>query len=115
MKKTRVCHWCQQEVPADEVCAACLEAFPSRPKPETMTADQREAEMRSLVWTEVPFSMIHGRIEQLVGRPVWTHEFALSWEGVVKEARWETRPATMDEIIGLIPREKLVVIVKEEA
>jgi hypothetical protein len=69
--------------------------------------------MRTLTWTEVPFSLIHGRIEALVGRPVWTHELGLNWEGLCREARWKSRPATMDEVLDLLPPEKRVVVCVE--
>lgn len=76
-----------------------------------MSADEREAEMRVLGETlEVPFGLVHGRIEQLVGRPVWTHEMGLNWEGLCKEARWASRSATVNEIIDLIPAEKRIIV-----
>lgn len=111
----RECHWCGANVPDKEFCPDCLAAFPTRPKPEEMTADERQAEMELLRYAEVPFDLIHGRIEQLVGRPVWTHELGLNWGGVCREARWEDRPATMKEIISLIPPEKRLIVVVDPA
>jgi hypothetical protein len=35
---------------------------------------------------EVPFDLLHARIERLVGRPVWTHELA-NPEALVREIR----------------------------
>lgn len=107
---TRTCHWCEQSVPAKESCPHCLASFPNRKAAHELSPDEREAEARSLEWAEVPFPMIHGRLEELIGRPVWTHEFGLNWEGLMKESRWEERPATMAEIIDLIPEEKRIII-----
>jgi hypothetical protein len=60
--------------------------------------------------TEVPFCLIHARIEALVGRPVYTHEMGLNWEGLVREASWNSDRPTIREIIDLIPPEKRVVV-----
>lgn len=115
MSEERRCHWCQQPVTPKEWCAPCLAAFPSRPAPHTMTPDEREAEVDALRWAEVPFDVMHGRLEALLGRPVWTHEMT-GWNRLVQQARWEDRPATMDEIVSLVPEEKLIVVqAREEA
>jgi hypothetical protein len=34
----------------------------------------------------VPFSKFHEGIEKLIGRPVWTHEFAMNLDGLKNEA-----------------------------
>ena len=34
----------------------------------------------------VPFSKFHEGIEALLGRPVWTHEFGVNYEGLKNEA-----------------------------
>lgn len=78
----------------------------------TMTFDERAAEMRA--WKEgalvsCKFSELHERIEQLVGRPVWTHEMGMNWEGLVEEAGG-ARHATMNEIVDLIPPEKRIIV-----
>lgn len=108
----RICHICKQPVARREFCAPCTRTLQERAAPpHEMTSDEREAEMR--LWRgplEVPFDLMHERIEALVGRPVWTHELGLNYEGLCKEARWDDRPATMEEIIGLVPEEKRIVI-----
>jgi hypothetical protein len=107
----RTCQWCGQQVLEKAWCPYCQESFTSRPIPHTMTADEREAELRQLGESlEIPFARVHERIEQLLGRPVWTHEFGLNWEGLCREVRWEGRPPTLDEIIDLIPAEKRIVV-----
>jgi len=55
------------------------EWFKALPDPATMTVDARLAEFDSYDGPlEVPFAMLHQRVEALLGRPVWTHEFASS-------------------------------------
>ena len=35
----------------------------------------------------VPFSTFHKGMEMLLGRPVWTHEFGLSWDKLQAEVK----------------------------
>ena len=57
-----------------------------------------------------PFQVFHKAIEEALGRPVWTHEFGLNYDGIVAEFLGEKQPPTMQEIIDLIPAEKRIVI-----
>lgn len=108
----RTCHFCGGGVAKDSYCPTCTAAWESRPHPASMTAVERMAEMEALGGpVEVPFSKMHARIEALVGRPVWTHEMGLNWDGLVREAAWNTDRPTMEEIVDLIPAEKRVVVV----
>lgn len=82
-----------------------------------MFRHERIAEMEKLRWLEAPFTMTHKRIEELVGRPVWTHEMVMNWKGLVTEAgsyigedSQEFTPAKMREIIDLVPENKRVII-----
>jgi len=59
-----------------------------------MTPSEREKEFRSWEKAEIEFDKIHQRLEELVGRPVWTHEFGLNWEGLIQEAK--DRPCKLD-------------------
>lgn len=59
-----------------------------------MTPSEREKEFRSWGKAEIEFSKIHKRLEELVGRPVWTHEFGLNWDGLIQEAK--DRPCELD-------------------
>lgn len=107
---TRTCHFCQTEVPLKEACPTCLAAFPNRRPVHAMSGDERAAELE--LWggvLEIPFSLVHERIEELVGRSVWTHELGLNWPCLVEEARTQDRPG-MDAILDLIPEEKRVVV-----
>ncbi len=55
------------------------------------------------------FGHFHKCVEEVLGRPVYTHEFA--HPDSLKEEYLGTKPApTLDEIINLIPKDKLTVI-----
>jgi len=58
----------------------------------------------------MPFSDFHQAVEVVLERPVWTHEFGLNREGITKEIAGLSDAPTMDEIMALIPAEKLMVI-----
>ena len=58
----------------------------------------------------MPFDVFHEAIEKALGRPVYTHEFGLNREGLMKELRGEKEPPTFEEIIGMFPKEKLILI-----
>ena len=58
----------------------------------------------------MPFDVFHEAIEKALGRPVWTHEFGLNREGLIKELFHEAPAPTLEEIINLIPEEKRILI-----
>ena len=82
-----------------------------------MTPDERVAELRLLLGPlEIDFPLVHERIEELVGRPVWTHEFGLrSQEEFEEMTRQRTceRPDLVD-IVSLVPPNKETIIVTAE-
>lgn len=57
----------------------------------------------------MPFALFHEGIEKLLGRSVWTHEFAFP-ENLQEEAAGKRPKPTMQEIINLLPIEKTVVV-----
>lgn len=59
----------------------------------------------------VPFDVFHEAMEKTLGRPVFTHEFAFRNE-LRKELYGEKEPPTFEEVISLIPKEKLILICK---
>lgn len=76
-------------------CSECIKELQARRHPDDMTNEEVEAEMR--FWEDynimIPFDKyIHPRLEQLVGRPVWTHEIGRNWNGLIEEAKNRTRP-----------------------
>ena len=58
----------------------------------------------------MPFDVFHKAITEALGRPVYTHEFGLNREGLLKELRGEKEPPTLEEIINLIPEDKRILI-----
>ena len=57
----------------------------------------------------MPFREFHAATETLLGRAVWTHEFA-DTAALRAEADGKTPPRSMADIIALIPAEKLVIV-----
>jgi hypothetical protein len=57
----------------------------------------------------VPFDRFHQAIEKVLGRPVWTHEFAFI-ENLREEYRKERPQPTMAQILDLIPGDKRIII-----
>lgn len=106
----RTCHVCGTRT--NTFCPTCVANFPNRRNAEEMTGDERAAEMVSLGDPlEIPFTLVHQRIEELVGRPVWTHEMA-GWKLyklLVEEARTRQH-ITFDQIVDKIPGETVVIL-----
>jgi hypothetical protein len=57
----------------------------------------------------MPFDKFHEAVEKVLGRGVFTHEFAYV-EALQHEYLGEKPPPTFEEIINLIPEEKRVII-----
>lgn len=60
-----------------------------------------------------PFDVFHEAVEKSFGRPVWTHEFGMNFQGILDEFNGAAAAPTMQEIIEQIPEEKRVVLVVE--
>jgi hypothetical protein len=58
----------------------------------------------------VPFEVFHKAIEETLGRPVFTHEFGLNREGLIAELFHGAPAPSFDEIVNLLPKEKLVMV-----
>ena len=58
----------------------------------------------------MPFGVFHEALEKTLGRPVWTHELAFNFDGIAMELLGEKDAPTMEEIIGMIPEEKLIIL-----
>lgn len=83
-------------------CQGCTAELTAGCNPETMTGDERAAEVER--WLCGPlmtaFDLVHERIEAVVGRPVWTHEMAAA-ERLVEEARSQQHPVDLEaHVIG---------------
>ena len=59
------------------------------------------------------FREFHGAVERVLGRPVYTHEFATgAVEQLKAEYEGKAEPRTMKDIIDLIPPEKRIVVTR---
>lgn len=108
----------EHDSPLPPACPKCLDTM-ARPV-ETMTLDERADEIQHWIDVRVltvDFSTFHKRHEELVGRPVWTHEFATP-ENLVREARSGEHPADLEaHVIGSLDQlagNKPVLIVKPD-
>ena len=58
----------------------------------------------------MPFSIFHEAVEKTINRPVFTHEFGLNYKGIKAEIMDGKEPPSFEEIINLIPKEKLMMV-----
>jgi hypothetical protein len=58
----------------------------------------------------MPFAEFHKAMTEALGRPVYTHEFGLNREGLTRELAGLIGAPSLEEIMALIPAEKLIVI-----
>ena len=63
----------------------------------------------------MPFDKFHEAVETALGRPVWTHEFGSGVKGLREEFLKERPARTFEEIMALIPKDKQILVVHEEA
>jgi len=61
----------------------------------------------------MPFHVFLAAMQECLGRPVYTHEFASSNRAALEAEFRGDRPApTLDEIMALIPADKRVLVVR---
>src|SRR4051794_35764754 len=91
-------------------CPECMAEFSTRQPATELTREARVAILRSIpeVLT-IPFDNLHQWVEELMGRPVWTHEFAHP-EQLIEELE-SGSPADIGDVIGKLPRDKLAILV----
>ncbi len=59
----------------------------------------------------VPFDRFHAALEKMLGRSVWTHELSSSnINNIRMEFEGIKQKPTFEEIMGLIPKEKLIMV-----
>lgn len=61
----------------------------------------------------MPFGVFHEAIEKTLERPVFTHEFAMNKDGIMKELMGDAPQPSFEEILNLIPADKRTVLIKE--
>ena len=105
----RICHICGALVGAKESCPTCTEAYKHPRDVATMTTVERLAEFDLLNDVlEFDLDLLHKRIEELLGRPVWTHELA-DIDSIRREIASGDR-ATMTAILEKIPAAKRIIV-----
>jgi len=57
----------------------------------------------------MPFEVLDKAVVQLLGRPVYTHEYATP-AALLAEYRGEVKAPTLEEVLALIPPETLIVV-----
>ena len=57
----------------------------------------------------MPFDLFHRSVEECLGRPVFTHQFAFA-QGIMKEFLGEKEAPTFEEIVNLLPSDKKIII-----
>jgi hypothetical protein len=57
-----------------------------------------------------PFDVFHEAVEKSLGRPVFTHEFGLNYDGLCEEFLGQRSAPSLQDIINLIPEDKRIVI-----
>lgn len=98
-------------------CGGCNDEIADRPVPGAMSGDARADEVRSLLNDANAYRVgdIHQRIEALVGRPVWTHEFATDTR-LIEEARGampnppDLRQHVMDSLQAVAGDKPIIVV-----
>ena len=58
----------------------------------------------------MPFEVFHATMSKILKRDIYTHEFGLNRDGLTKEYLGEKEPPTFEEIMNLIPVEKIILI-----
>jgi len=61
----------------------------------------------------MPFTRFHRAIEKVLGRPVWTHEFAFL-DSLIAEYNRERPVPSFEDIINLIPKERFIVMTSDD-
>lgn len=103
MSDTRTCHLCATVVGSQENCPTCTAAFEHRRDAATMSVEERALEFEAWCGVlEIDFGLVHKRLEELAGRPVWTHELAHP-EEIVAEIRAQ-QPATFADVVSKATR-----------
>ena len=59
------------------------------------------------------FSYFHEKLEQVLGRPVFTHEMGLNRDGLIAEYLGEKKPPTLQEIMDMLPKGKVIGIIRD--
>lgn len=112
MSELRTCTRCGTPDLTD-VCPVCTAWWEQRPPADSLTPEQRLAEFRS--WgpiLEIDFAKLHQRIEELVGRPVWTHEMGTDGIAYLEHEILTGAHPSMGGVLAKLPADKPVIVVE---
>lgn len=96
-----------------EACPKCTAEWEARRDASEMTPEERLAEFRS--WggvLEIDFAKVHQRVEELVGRPVWTHEMGTSGLPYLEHEILTGTHPTMEGVLAKLPADKQIFVVE---
>ena len=109
--ETRTCHICGTVVGKHDACPTCVANWPQRKPAQDMTIEEKTHELDLLSGVlEVPFQLAHERIEEIMGRPVWTHELANFNQ--LKHELLTGHKASMEDILDKFPSVANVIVVE---
>ena len=112
------CAWCGGPWQSPGFCETCKQDLESRPTTNQMTLDERVVELKSFHegngrFLMAPFDVLHARVEILMGRPVWTHEFA-NYDALIAELEgkqeWKGPVGSLIDIIGEERADDVIVV-----
>jgi hypothetical protein len=105
----RVCHMCLAGVEDGRFCPVCTSKYKKLKSAAGLTATERRTEMELLYGPlEIPFELVHARFEQLLGRPVFTHEMADSAK-LLTEVGTLDKPSMDDIMAGLAGKTVIMI------
>lgn len=58
----------------------------------------------------MPFDEFHAAVEKMLGRPVFTHEFGLNRAGLLAELTGLAQAPTFEQIVAMLPADRLVLV-----
>lgn len=109
---TRTCTRCGHP-DLTEACPTCTIEWENRRDAEDMTPEERLAEFRG--WgtvLEIDFAKVRQRIEELVGRPVFTHEMGTSGVAYLEHEILTGTHPTAEGVMAKFPADKPVIPVR---
>jgi hypothetical protein len=106
---SRTCSRCGH-VDVTEACPTCTVEWENRRDASEMTPEERVAEFRSWGPTlEIDFAKVHERIEELVGRPVWTHEMGTAGMAYLEHEILTGTHPSMDGVLAKLPADMPII------
>lgn len=111
----RTCTRCGHEG-LTEACPTCTVEWENRRDASEMTPEERLAEFRS--WggiLEIDWPKVHQRIEELVGRPVWTYEMGTIGTPYLEHEILTGQHPSMAGVLAKLPADKPVIVVDGDA